>query len=270
MYRRIRDNLISPKNLFSRRTDKVGITLLYFFLLVLLLSVSSIVGVTTYNGLTANNKSEIKSTLAEQVEVPCTIDNGLTCEINDVYEITYANFNVYLDPAGSFAPDDFGVNVVLQEEVINLYSAGQLLSVMEYENTDGLDTMWPSEWSQLVFDGSDTFWDTFFLGLGSVIDEYRGVWIPMSIIISIVSIAILLLSEILLDTLIISLFRLGGLKFGETFKLVINASTAYVLLSVILDLYNINTTYFMRTVLQMIPVIYVVLAIRSQRGELDV
>ncbi len=270
MYKRIRDNLISPRNIYSRRYDKSGITVLYFFLLVLLLSISSIVGVVTYTGLTANNKSELKSLLSEQIDIPCTIDYGLVCETEELHEISYANINVFFDPTGEFVPDDLGVNLVLQEKNVYLYSANHVISVMDYRNTDSIEPDWPVEWAQLEFDGSDAFWSSFFLGLDSVIDNYRGVWVPMSIVISIISVAILLFSEILIDTLILSLFRFGGLKYGETFKLVVNASTAYVLLSVILDLYSVNIGYMTRSLLQVIPVLYVVFAIRSQRGELDV
>jgi hypothetical protein len=270
MYTRIRDNLISPKNLYQRRYDKAGITVLFFFLLAILLSISSIVDIVRYDGLTANNKSEIKMLLADQMDIPCTIDYGLFCETDELHKITYANINVFVDPTGEFIPGDLGVNVVLQEDTVTLYSASQVLSVTDYANTTSSAIPWPSDWAQLSFDGSDIFWSDFFLGLDGMIDDYRGMWIPMSIAFTIVTVSVLLFSELLIDTLILSIFRYGGLKYGEMFKLVVNAATAYVLVSVILDLYSLDIGYLTRSLLQIIPVVYVLLSIRSQRGELDV
>lgn len=271
MYIRIKDNLTKPSALYTRRNDKAGITVLYFFFLVVLLSITSIIDALSFTEMTPNSKTEFKQIMSEQLEIPCSIDGTLTCETDEVHKITYANINVFVDPTGEFAPSDLGVNVVLQEQNVYVYSANQTLLVLDYNNTDSMLPDWPTAWSSLDFDvESDEFWENIFLGLDGLIEDYRTFWVPISIVASMFAFAILLFTEVLIDTLILSLFRIGGLKYGQMFKLILNAATAYVLLSVILDLYNVNINYLLRSILQLIPVVYVLIAIRTQRGEKNV
>lgn len=227
------------------------------------MSIPSVVGALSFTELTANNKAQIRVALEEQLDIPCQLDYGLYCSDNELRKLELPNMNVYFDPASTFVPADFGVNVVLQEELVTVYSAKQPMLSFDYGQS-GEPTNWPTEWAVVDIDTeSDAFWNTFFLGLDNLIEEHRALWLPISLISSLFVFIIILLTEILIDTLILSLFRFGRMKFSETFKIVLNAMTLYVLIGVILELYGISINNLVSTVFQMIPLVYTLIAIRN-------
>lgn len=263
MYIRIKENIVNPRRLLNRKNDKFGISFLYFLLLVIIMSLPSVISSVSFKELSPNNKTQVKVALEEQLNIPCTIDYGLTCETDEVYAVEVPNLNVYFDPAGLFIPETFGINVVLREDSIYVFSARQVLYTLSYGTVENPTGEIPSEWTQIEMDpSSDIFWDNFFLGLDSLIMNYRSIWLPISLLSGFFVIAIVLLTEILIDTLIVSLFRIGRMKFRETFKVILNAMTLYVIISVILELYSINVGSLIQTIFQMIPLFYVLIAVR--------
>jgi len=265
LYKKIKENIVNPRKLINRRNDKFGISLLYFIFLVVLMSVPSMISTFSFDGFTPNNRAQIKVALEEQIDVPCSIDYGLVCDDDELRVIELPNLTVYLDPAGEFIPDSFALNVVLREDNVYVFSARQVLLSTSYggpSDTDSL-TIWPSEWSQIEIDSeSDVFWENFFGGLEKIVDDYKNLWLPISILTTVFVFIIILLTEILIDTLILMLFRVRRLKFREVFKIVLNAMTVYVIISVILELYSINLGGFLQAISQMVPLVYVLIAIR--------
>lgn len=263
MYKRIKDNIVNPRSLLIRRNDKFWVSFLYFLFLVLLLSVPSIVMNASFTELDANAKEQIKINLEDQLDVPCSIDYGLQCETNEVHVLEFPNLGVILDPVGDYTPETIGVNVVLREETIEIYSAKQAMLTFGYGSLEESADFWPAAWKQMDIDvESDVFWEQFFTGLDQLITDYRGIWFPLSIVSSIFVFTIVLLVEILFNTLILSLFRIGGMKFGQMFKVVLNAMTLYVIINVILGLYRLQLNSLLDAFIQMVPIIYIILATR--------
>ena len=261
MYKRIKGNIINPRILLERSNDKIGVTILYFLFLVLVLAIPSIVMNVSFTELSANSKESLRISLSEELDIPCSIDNGLQCDTDDVHEIALPTMLVVVDPTGEYAPTTVGVHIVLREEKVEVFSARQVLLESGYGEND--DDIWPSEWSQMDIDvNDDGFWNQLFAGVNTFITEFRSLWLPISILSSVLVFVIVLLTEVMFNTLILSLFRIGRIKFGQMFKVVLNAMTLYVIINVILGLYRVQLFSILDVILQMIPLIYVLVATR--------
>lgn len=264
MYKRIKENIISPSKLINRKDDKFGISFLYLLMLIVALSLPSIVQSISFTSLHANTRTALKVALEDQLDVGCSIDYGLVCETDDEQLVELPAFNVIFDPAGTYLPVDFGIKLVLREENAYVYSAKQILMEFDYGNMTDSYQEWPVEWSVIDIDTeSDIFWEELFNGIDRVMVENRGIWIPVIIISTVFAFTMILLTEIVLDTLILSIFKIGKLKFKQTFKIVLNAMTLYVIIRVILELYNINISGIMQSIFQMIPLTYALISIRN-------
>ncbi len=263
MYKKIKENIINPTRILNRKDDNFWVSLLYFATLVLVMSLPSVIQSLSFNSLDANTKTAMRVELEDQFDFNCTIDYGLTCDTNEVNIVNLATIDVVFDPESSYTPEDAGVKVVLRENNVNIYSAKQSILTIDYGSSSN-PTEWPAEWTQIEIDvENDLFWNKLFAGIDRALEENRNIWMPVIVISSIFAFFLVLLTEIVIDTLILTVFRIGKIKFTQTFKVVLNSMTLYVIIRVILELYNIRISGLMQSLLQMIPLMYALIAIRN-------
>jgi len=263
MYKRIKENIINPTRILNRKNDSFWVSFLYFAILVLVMSLPSVIRSFSFDSLDANTKTVLRVDLEDQFDFNCTIDYGLSCSTDEVNVVNLPSIAVVFDPISVYTPDDAGLKIVLRENVVNIYSAKQAVLTIDY-GTSSNPTEWPAEWTQLEIDTeNDLFWSRLFDGMDRVLEENRNVWMPVVVISSVFAFLLVLLTEIVIDTLILTVFRMGNMKFTQTFNVVLNAMTLYVIIRVILELYNIQISGLMQSLLQMIPLMYVMLAIRN-------
>jgi hypothetical protein len=128
------------------------------------------------------------------------------------------------------------------------------------------DSIWPEAWANLVIDvESDAFWSQLYLGIDQFLATYEAVWKSTFVMSVFVSALFLLFVDVMLDTIILSFFKFSKLKFGSLLKIVVHTMTLYVLVTAVLQLWGLVIPYGLDLVLQLQPIIYAVIAIRSSK-----
>ena len=265
MYQKLKDNIINPKGLIKRTKDKPLITLGFFMFFTLILALPAMVRIVAFQELTPNIKTALRQDLIEDLNIPCTLTDTLTCSTDDIYTLTQETFTIIIDPANQFVPEDNGIVVVLQEESLITYSNQLNIFSTPYVDDQGV-TIWPAAWEELVFDvESDAFWNQLFVGIDEFLNTYEAVWKSTFVVSVFLSAVFLLFVDVMLDTVILSFFRFSKLKFGALLKIVVHTMTLYVLITAILQLWGLVIPYGLDLVLQLQPIIYAVIAIRSSK-----
>jgi hypothetical protein len=265
MYQKLRDNIINPKGLLNRMKEKPLLTFGFFMLFASILALPGIIRVISFNELTPNIRTSLRQELVENLNIPCTINETLSCETNEIHTIEQDTFRIILDPANKFVPSNTGIVVVLQESSITAYSNEVEFLTTPYVDNQGT-SIWPNAWDELVFDvDSDAFWNQLFLGIDQFLEEYEGIWKSTFVVSVFLSAVFLLFVDVMLDTIILSFFRFSKLRFGSLLKIVVHTMTLYVLITAILQLWGLVIPYGLDLVLQLQPIIYAVIAIRSSK-----
>jgi hypothetical protein len=265
MYQKLKDNIINPKGLIRRTKDKPLTTLGFFFLFTFILALPAMVRVIAFDSLTPNIKTSLRQDLREELNIPCALGDTLTCEVDDIYTINQETFTIIIDPADQYVAEDNGIVVVLQESTLNAFSNQLNVLSTPYVNEDGV-SIWPDAWAQLVIDvESDTFWNQLYLGIDQFLMTYEGVWKSTFVVSVFLSALFLLFVDVMLDTIILSFFKFSKLKFGALLKIVVHTMTLYVLITAVLQLWGLVIPYGLDLVLQLQPIIYAVIAIRSSK-----
>ena len=265
MYQKLKDNIINPKGLIRRMKDKPLPTLGFFILFSSILALPGIVRVLAFNELTPNIKTSLRQELITDLNIPCTINETLTCETDEIYSIAQDTFTIVVDPSSEYTPADNGIVIVFTEDTIITYSNQLNILSTPYVDNQGI-SVWPSAWDELVFDvDSDAFWNQLFLGIDQFLEEYEGIWKSTFVVSVFLSAVFLLFVDVMLDTIILSFFRFSKLRFGSLLKIVVHTMTLYVLITAILQLWGLVIPYGLDLVLQLQPIIYAVIAIRSSK-----
>jgi hypothetical protein len=265
MYHKLKDNIINPKGLIRRMKDKPFPTLGFFILFSSILALPGIVRVLAFNELTPNIKTSLRQELIRDLNIPCIINETLTCDTDEIYTIHQDTFTIVVDPSGEYTPADNGIVIVFEEDTVITYSNQLNILSTPYVDNQGI-SIWPNAWDELVFDvDSDAFWNQLFLGIDQFLEEYEGIWKSTFVVSVFLSAVFLLFVDVMLDTIILSFFRFSKLRFGSLLKIVVHTMTLYVLITAILQLWGLVIPYGLDLVLQLQPIIYAVIAIRSSR-----
>gem|GEM_PF-4076979 len=259
MYKHIKNCIISPKYIYKTRNDNGWKSFGYLLLLSLIVALPVLISLLKFDGFSPAMRNDTKNLLYDELNIDCELGDKLVCSEGVLKEIELLNYKVIIDPSAQHTVADFGFVVVLREDVVYFYSATVLFDSIPY-------TELPTEWNGLDFNvEDDAFWDSFFDGLDSLIMGYRNLWLPVGLIAAYIANIITVVLLLLFDTLIIKIFSFTKLKFRQIFKMLINAMTLYVIIRLIILLYGVSISSIIISMIQVIPLIYVLMAIRTMQ-----
>ncbi|XMB66833.1 DUF1189 family protein [Mycoplasmatota bacterium zrk1] len=260
-YTKIKNNILSPKSIYKRRKDSNIKVIGYILFLITLLLVPLLIYIVSFSGLTPGNQRMIREDLEDHLDINCELGDKLICQGDTLEEINFSNFSVVIDPEDKFVSEGFRFKLVFKEEYIALYPFEFEMARISYSEL-------PTEWRNLNFDVDDeVFWEKLFSGLDQILLTSRSFWVPITIIVSVLVYGMLILFEILLNTFIIRIFRFGRASFKEIFTIITYSMTVYIIIRVVLSLYDIKISGMMLSFFQIIPLVYALIALRNAYRE---
>ncbi len=263
MYQTVKDNIINPKALIARIKQRFSRTVGYFFLLVVLLSLPAIIDTLSFTTLTPNDKTAIRQSVSNDFNIPCQIDQTLTCSTSQTYIIDQGNVQFVVDPTSTYQTDQTNLVIVLQEERIQAFVNRIVIATSSYAASSTDLIQWPGAWQRVDFNViDDAFWVTVFDGLDELLINYAALWKSSFVISLILGAMFAFLVDVLLDSVILKFILRTTHSFGSILKIVIHAMTLYVLTLLLLNLFQVPIPTLLQLLLQLQPILYSVIAIR--------
>jgi len=263
MYQTIKDNIINPKVLLVRTKDRFLKTFGFFFFFATLLALPAIIDVVAFQTLTPNDKTVLRQTLSGDLNIPCEINQTLQCEGSEPFLITQGNVLIVFDANNQYQQTDGNLVILLQQDRVQAFANRLLIASSSYiaNSTDLIQ--WPSAWPQITFNVRDeSFWITLFDGLDELLVNYASLWKTSFIISILLSSVFVFLIDIFLDSVILRFVLRSGQTFKSIVKIMIHAMTLYVLILLLLNLFQVQVTPGLQLLLQLQPILYSVIAIR--------
>jgi hypothetical protein len=263
MYQTIKDNIINPKALIARTKERLPKTIGYFFLLTAFLALPAMIDVLSFSTLNPNDKTSIRQALIGELDIPCQIDGTLVCSTDETYTFDQGDIQFVIDPTSSFQPEGNNVVVILQQSrAIAFVNNLMIVSSNYIASSDDL-IQWPSAWQPLEFNVSEeSFWTALFTGLDELLVNYSAIWKSSFVLSLLISAFFVFIVDVLLDSVILKFVLRTTQSFSSVTKIVIHSMTLFVLIQVLLGLFQIQIPTFTRLLLQLQPIIYSVIAIR--------
>ncbi len=267
MLRKLKNNLTSITKLSLTKDEKLFKTFLYLIFLALLLAFVPLLNSykVTENGLNYAQKNEIENLLKPfvQSEANCEINEKLTCDEEVYIEVTAGNFLIILDSANDFENRKNPSNqaLVFQETAVGLYQGKAKMLNTTYAATD---SYWSSTLNGLKIEDTDDFWNDVYSLINQTLSNYAILIMVMSFLVYMFSFITILMMQILINVVILMVLRASKLKFGETFKIVVNAMTIYAIIVVILELYFAKYDPMVNYFINLVALIYALSAVKKQ------
>lgn len=257
MWSRVRDSIVTPRNVVNYRNDPFWRILIYVVLFVSLLSTRTIITVIQFDGLTSDvirtyseNINEIDSTCiitANNVECDKAQNNLL---LDDVL------MNFYVDGRSELVMQDYDdmYNVVIMGDSIHLIFGNQVIE--ELPLSDFITTDIDFSLQETDIDSLNT---NIFININNIIAEYKGFWAPVLIITEFMSNLLLVIFFVLISSWFLKL-RFKVVPFKQLFKMTVYSSTLLYVILVINSLYNLSL---------FIVILLIIIAVR-QNSQLSV
>jgi len=277
MYQTIKDNIMNPKALIARTKERLFKTIGYFFLLTALLALPAMIDVFSFTTLTPNDKTVIRQSLSSELDIPCRIDETLECAANISYSFELGNIQFVFDPTNSFQSEGDSVAIIFRKyevngliNFLNIFTFDLFTSSYSYSNNDLIK--WPNDWQPLEINvNEESFWTSLFIGLDELLVNYASLWKSSFVISLLISSFLVFIVDVLIDSVILKFVLRTTQSFSSVTKIVVHSMTLFVLIQVLLSLFQVNVSTLTRLILQLQPIIYSVIAIRlPKEPTLDV
>ena len=263
MYQTIKDNIINPKVLSERSKRSILQSFGYFVMFALLLTLPSIIEIISFQTLTPNNKTAIRQALASELTIPCSIEPTLICETDGVFVIEQGNVLIVFDPSNQYEQTNGNLVVLLQQDRVQAFANRLLIASSSYIANPSDLIQWPSAWQSITFNTTDeSFWTTLYQGMDELLLNYASLWKTSFLISLLISSMVVFAIDVLLDSVILRFVLRSGVTFVSIVKVVIHAMTLYVLILLLLNLFEVTVTPGLQLLLQLQPILYSVIAIR--------
>jgi hypothetical protein len=272
MYQTIKDNIMNPKALIARTKERLFKTIGYFFLLTALLALPAMIDVFSFTTLTPNDKTVIRQSLSSELDIPCRIDGFLECSLDAVYTFDQGNVQFVIDPSDTYQQEGTAFLVLLQRSRVQAFANNILILSSSYSSNAEDLIAWPSAWQPLDINvNQESFWTSLFLGLDELLVNYASLWKSSFVISLLISSFLVFVADVLIDSVILKFVLRTTQSFSSVTKIVVHSMTLFVLIQVLLSLFQVNVSTFTRLILQLQPIIYSVIAIRlPKEPTLDV
>ena len=253
MFKRLSNSLLSPKEVAKYYGESFGKSLLFFIILIFLLMAVTFVNLFTSNALTENLKKEIKKSFIKE-EISFVINDGVLSNINNDSEYVYTNklsetIHIVMteDLNKATAPLN-GYSIVFSKDgvYIKLPMEYKILEYNQYDYLKNIDFSNPELLSDIKF------WDNIFSITGSVLSEYK----TMFMIINMLYYLIYWVGGLLTIVLIVSFFTKMRtstyLSFGSIFKVTIYNLAPLTVCLIFGTLFNLGFLFYIGSILSMI------------------
>ena len=272
MYQTIKDNIINPKALIARTKQRLPKTIGYFFLLTALLAFPAMIDVFSFTTLTPNTKTLIRQSLSSDLDIPCRIGDTLECLDDQVYAFDQGNVTFVFDPSNTYQLEGTNIVVLFQQSRVQAFTNNIMVVSSSYVSNAQDLIAWPSAWQPLDINvKEEAFWTTLFAGLDELLENYSSLWKTSFVLSLLIGSFFVFVVDVLIDSVIIKFVLRTTHSFLSVTKIVVHSMTLFVLIQVLLSLFQVNVSPFARLFLQLQPIVYSVIAIRlPKEPTLDV
>jgi hypothetical protein len=258
--------------LIARTKQRLLKTIGYFFLLTGLLALPGMIDVVSFTTLSPNDKTLIRQSLSSDLDIPCRIGDTLECSSNELYSFDQGNVQFVFDPSNTYQLEGNNIVILLQESRVRAFANNITVVSSSYvSNTQDL-IAWPSAWQPLEINVSEeAFWTVLFAGLDELLVNYSSLWKTSFVLSLFISSFFVLIADVLIDSVILKFVLRTTQSFSSVTKIVVHSMTLFVLIQLLLSLFDVNISPFARLFLQLQPIVYSVIAIRlPKEPTLDV
>jgi hypothetical protein len=264
--KKFRIGLTAPKQIAQFRFERMGKTLLYFFVMILITLIPSGIDLVKFSSIQPALKNDIVNDFVDAGGVDCIISNQtLSCNETEVKVIQMSGFQpliIVFDPSNTYVVERNTSAILFGQTAVYLKQSGVSIEVMTYESHpsfDGLDFKDSSVRSSIVF------WNAFFEIIDSFILENKGSIISIGLIAAYISIAFDHMTTLLfMSALLFMLNSVYRVKFKELFKTTTYAMTPYILVQLIAILFNFA---FIMYVGMIMTGVYAITAVRQMTNQ---
>lgn len=253
MYSRLRDGLLAPSAVIDYIKDKWYKPLLQILLFALIMTIPTIVSVFTYDGLSYEQKLEIRQKFNNE-EIPFEIVDGvLVCSKGDEFiyekaisEVFIFKMSVNEIPNGKLT-SAYIVEFTKEKVVLNV--AGMKMDVFAYSEYEGLKNF---DLSKLGKYDNINDWDVAFSVCNTIVKDYLSVAVTGLGFITFFEGVILLvvLGFIISISFLMKFSRL--LKYGAMYKISIYYLAPFVLGYLLSSLLNFGLLYYLGFILSIV------------------
>lgn len=253
MFKKLSNSLLSPKEVSKYYGESFGKTFLFFIILLLLLMVVTVVNIATTSALSENLKKEIKKSFLKE-EISFVIENGTLSNINNDSEYVYTNKlmdTIYIsmtEDVSKVEPPLNGYSIVFGKDGVYIAMPLQykIFDYKDYEYLKNIDFSDPELFSNIKF------WDNIFSITGSVLNEYK----PMFLVINTLYYFIYWTGWMLMLVLIVSIFTKMRtstfLSFGSIFKVSIYNLAPFVVCLIFATLFDLGFLMYVGSIISMV------------------
>lgn len=253
MFKKLSNSLLSPKEVSKYYGESFGKTFLFFIILLLLLMVVTVVNIATTSALSENLKKEIKKSFLKE-EISFVIENGTLSNINNDSEYVYTNKlmdTIYISMTEDVSKVETplnGYSIVFGKDGVYIAMPLQykIFDYKDYEYLKNIDFSDPELFSNIKF------WDNIFSITGSVLNEYK----PMFLVVNTLYYFIYWTGWMLMLVLIVSIFTKMRtstfLSFGSIFKVSIYNLAPFVVCLIFATLFDLGFLMYVGSIISMV------------------
>lgn len=237
MWNRVRDSIVSPKNVVEYRKDNMFLVILYLLFFVLLLSTTTIINVVQFDGFSSTIRDYYKQSFVT-VDDNCVVTKEeATCDsLKNHLVMEDEILNIYIDTRDDLVMQDYDntYNFVIQDDSFyfvfgsTVVNEMKLASLLEEDIDFNLQSTDP-----------DTFYGAIFETVDSVADDYKWFWGTTLIITEVITNALMFLLFILISTWFLRT-RFKIVPFKQLFKITVYSSTTLYIIMIFNNLFDMS------------------------------
>lgn len=242
MLKRLSNGLLSPRETAKYYSESFGKAILYFIILIVLITIPTIVSLVTADIVPNSLKNDLKEAFLGE-KIPFVIEDGVLVNIDDDETYVYLNenletFNIQVTENIDNAKMNLEkMSIVLATDGVYIKYSVMSEKIIEYSKYEYLKNLDLSDVDQLR---GNAFWNNIFDILYQELHSIRWFTITVNAINNILYSIMLMLVFTFIITLF-SKFRTGGyLKFFGIFKVTIYNLTPFIFCLIFSILFNLH------------------------------
>lgn len=262
MLKKIKIGLSMPKQIIQFRFERIGATILYFFVMVLITLIPTLIDLIKLSSLDPATKNEIKNDFVDAGGANCNIQNQtLSCIQAEPTMIRLTGlqpFIVVFDPSNTYTVPSNSTAILFGEKGVYFKQSGLSLEIVQYENHPSFEGM---DFNNSSSRTDNTFWDPFFEIVDYFIQANKGSIVSVGLFAGFISIALDQATTLLfMAALLYMLNSVYRMKFGELFRITTYAMTPYIFIQLIAILLNVSIIVYVGMIM---TGIYAITAVRQ-------
>jgi hypothetical protein len=237
MWTRVRDSIVTPRNVVEYRHDSMWRVFLYLLMFVLLLSTKTAITVSQFDGVTSDVKNTYINNI-EKIDDTCYISaEQVVCENqqnNLLLEDALMSF--YVDGRDELVMQDYEdiYNIVIMKKSMFIIIGNQVIEEIPLSSviTEDLDF-------SLQDTDSEALYNSMFRSVDNIIAQNKTLWAPLMISMEVISNMLLFLFFVLISSWFLKM-RFKVIPFKQLFKMTVYSSTLLYVILILNSLYNLS------------------------------